>query len=127
MNEPDWVDPLVVEIVHTDLIREFGGNHGVRDKGLLESALHKPLNVFQYNPDATIFELAASYAYGIAKNHPFVDGNKRSAFVTATIFLEINGQIFCATEIEATRIFLALAEGKLSEDELRQRFEKNCT
>lgn len=126
MTEPTWVDARVVETVHTQLIREFGGNPGIRDKGLLDSALHKPLNVFQYNAEAKIFELAASYAYGIAKNHPFIDGNKRSAFLTATIFLEINGQTFCATEIEATKTFLAVAAGNVSESELARWFELHC-
>ena len=119
MNEPRWLSVQVVVAIHSDQIREHGGSLGVRDKGLLESALDRPRNRFSYESDADLTALAAAYGFGIAKNHPFVDGNKRVAFQAMYVFLGINGVGITSDEEEVVRLVLALASGELSESELR--------
>ena len=94
----------------------FGGARGLRDAGLLESALARPVNQHLYKPDGDIAELAAAYAFGLAKNHPFVDGNKRSAFLALGIFLAANGWRLETTQIDAIETMLSLARGTLDED-----------
>lgn len=118
MSEPRWLSINVVVAIHSDQIREHGGSLGVRDKGLLESALDRPRNRFYYESDSDLMALAAAYGFGIAKNHPFVDGNKRVAFQAMYVFLGINGVTIMADEEEVVRLVLALASGKLSEGEL---------
>ena len=114
MTEPVWVSQAVVLALHERLIAEFGGEYGVRDVGLLESALARPMHRRAFtNP--TLAELAASYAYGLVMNHPFVDGDKRIGFTTAVLFLEINGCAFTAGQVDAVIQTLALAAGALSE------------
>jgi death-on-curing protein len=120
MTEPRWVLDDVVVSVHRMLIAEHGGSPGVREKGLLESALARPKQLYFYKDDATIFELAASYGYGLAKNHPFIDGNKRIVLAIMGIFLEINNHSLAAPEPEAVIIIEQLAAGNLSESELTQ-------
>lgn len=114
MKEPEWLLREVVLAVHERLLAEFGGSAGVRDLGLLESALARPGNLLVYK-SATVCELAASYAFGIVKNHPFVDGNKRTGFATAVMFIELNGRRLHATEADAIVRTLALAAGELDE------------
>jgi death-on-curing protein len=104
--------------IHKMQIAEHGGDDGVRDLGLLDSALARPLNIEAYEPDADIARLAASYGYRIAKNHPFVDGNKRTALVATRTFLALNGFTLNATQQEKYSTFLALADGTLTEDAL---------
>jgi len=120
MTEPKWVLDEIVISVHQVLIAEHGGSPGVRDMGLLESALAKPRQIFSYQAKATIFDLAAGYGFGLAKNHPFIDGNKRAALATAAIFLEINGYTLDAPEAEAIVVFEKLAAGDLSATELAE-------
>ena len=109
----------VVLAIHRRQLAEHGGSDGVRDSGLLSSALARPRNLFAYGePAPDTAALAASYAYGIAKNHPFVDGNKRTAFVVARTFLLRNGFNVDASQEEKYRTFLNLAEGSLSEEGL---------
>lgn len=101
---------------HAEQLAEHGGGEGVRDAGLLESAMARPQNLAAYGePDAA--ELAAAYAYGVARNHPFVDGNKRTAAVVSETFLVLNGYMLTATDAELVVAFLALAAGSLSEEE----------
>ena len=114
MKRPVWVLPETVVALHEQLLSTFGGASGVRDAGLLASALARPENLFAYGKPTT-FELAASYAFGLVKNHPFVDGNKRSGFAVAVLFLELNGYRFDATEADATVQTLALAASELKE------------
>lgn len=114
MNEPFWVDRGECLAMHEKLIERFGGLQGIRDESLLDSALNKPLHLFSYGRP-TVFDLAASYATGIVKNHPFLDGNKRTGFVVAALFIESNGYSFQATEEEAVLETLALAAGQSSE------------
>ncbi len=113
MKEPLWLSKAFLLAVHDRLLADHGGDGGIRDEGLLESALAKPRNLFAYaKPD--LFELAASYAFGIVRNHPFLDGNKRTGFVAAAAFLDTNGFELTASEVDATLKTLALAAGDLS-------------
>lgn len=114
MKQPDWVLRSVVLALQDLLIVEFGGVAGIRDGGVFDSALARPENLFACgNP--SLCELAAAYAFGLVKNHPFTDGNKRIGFAVATIFLEINGRKFSASEAEAVVQTLALAAGGIEE------------
>jgi death-on-curing protein len=116
VKPPLWVRRDAVVAVQEQLLAVFGGASGVRDTGLFESALARPENRFAYGRTAvTIFDLAAAYAFGLAKNRPFVDGNKRIAFATAIMFLELNGYRFDADEADAVVRTLALAAGELKE------------
>jgi len=112
-----WVDAHALLMLHEESLAEHGGGRGVRDMGLLESAMMRPQNLAGYNLDADIAALAASYAYGLAKNHPFVDGNKRAAFLSVGLCLGINGYGLTASPVDAIQAVLALAGGDMSEDE----------
>lgn len=124
MKEPIWILPAVVISVHQMLLAEHGGALGIRDEALLESALNRPRQRFEYADNPSIFDLAASYCYGLANNHPFIDGNKRIALTIAAIFLEINGYSFNASEPEAVVIIEDLAAGNLTEESLSDWFSK---
>jgi len=114
MKEPTWVLREVVLLLHEQSLAQFGGSTGVRDEGLMDSALGKPQNLYAYGKPS-LFELAASYAFGLVKNHPFIDGNKRAGFVVAVLFIELNGYRFQATEVDAALRTLALAAGEMTE------------
>ena len=119
MEEPRWLLDSVVPAVHRRQLAEHGGLDGIRDAGLLSSALARPKHLFTYSaPKADIAALAASYAFGIARNHPFVDGNKRTAFVVCRTFLRLNRQDIDATDSEKYLEFIGLADGSISEEEL---------
>ena len=118
MDERIWVNKPEVLVAHSRQLAEHGGPDGVRDEALLDSALGKPRNVFAYDPEADLFRLAASYAFGIARNHPFVDGNKRTALVVAEGFLRLNGFRVVAPPEEKYLQYLRLAEGSIDEQEL---------
>ena len=124
MSEPVWVDREDCLAMHEKLLERFGGLKGIRDEGLLESALNKPRHLFSYGKP-TVFEMAASYAVGIVKNHPFLDGNKRTGFVAAALFVEANGFSFQATEEEAVLETLALAAGESTEADYAAWLAKN--
>ncbi len=109
-----WVDKQVLLLLHDESLAEHGGLPGVRDEGLLESALARPQNLAAYGyPD--LADLAAAYGAGLAQNHPFVDGNKRAAFLSVGLFLAMNGHRLVASQLDATQIMLALAAGDLAE------------
>jgi death-on-curing protein len=114
-TEPKWISKRALLLLHEESLAEFGGARGLRDEGLLESALARPRNVQAYNPSSTIAELAAAYAFGIAKNHAFVDGNKRVAFLSIGLFLSINGYRLVAGQAEAIRMILGIASGDENE------------
>jgi death-on-curing protein len=114
MKKPVWLDRSDCLAIHEMMLAQHGGLAGVRDEGLLESALAKPQNLFAYG-SPTLAELAASYAAGIVHNHPFLDGNKRTGFMLAATFLELNGLVFTATEESVVEQTLALAAGELKE------------
>jgi death-on-curing protein len=119
MNEPRWIQEKVVGAIHGRQLAEHGGLDGVRDPGMLSSALARPLNLFAYsNSKPDLPALAAAYAFGIIKNHPFVDGNKRTAYVICRTFLKLNGRDIEATDAEKYQAFIAAAEGTLSEEQL---------
>jgi death-on-curing protein len=119
VKELIWISDGVVLAIHRRQLAEHGGLEGIRDEGLLQSALYRAQNLLAYAespPDMA--SLAAAYAYGIVKNHPFVDGNKRTAYVVMRTFLKLNGYDIQASSEEKYHIWIALAAGKLSEEEL---------
>lgn len=118
-QEPRWIDARLVEGVHRRQLAEHGGSTGVRDRGALESALARPRQLFAYGgEDVDMPALAAAYAFGIARNHPFVDGNKRTAYVLCRTFLVINGWDLVGPLADRYPVFLGLAAGELGEEEL---------
>lgn len=119
-----WIGEPLARALHGEQLASHGGGSGVRDAGLLDSALQRPRNLAGYGePDAAA--LAASLAYGIARNHPFVDGNKRTAFVCGAVFMELNGFRMSATEADVVLTFLALAAGDITEPALADWFRAN--
>jgi death-on-curing protein len=124
MTEPEWLDVDIILDVHAEQLALFGGAAGVRDQGLLESALARPINKFGYGDD-DLASLAAAYAFGIAKNHPFVDGNKRAAFASIIVFLGLNGIEFAVPPENATAMILTLAAGEVSEQSLARWVRDN--
>ena len=114
-----WIDRMLALALHERQLSEHGGGEGVRDESLLESALARPQQSFAYgNPPPDLAALAASLAYGLARNHPFVDGNKRTAAVACELFLALNGATLQADNVELYPVYLSLAEGSLAENEL---------
>jgi death-on-curing protein len=117
-EEPRWVSRTIVLAIHADQIRQHGGARGLRDEGLLESALERPRNREHYEPGADVHRIAAAYGYGLARNHAFVDGNKRVAFQVMYVFLGLNGYRVAATEADVVSLILRVAEGSLEEEPL---------
>jgi death-on-curing protein len=115
---PVWIDARAIYFLHDESLAMFGGARGLRDAGLLQSALARPVNQHLYKPGCDVAELAAAYAFGLAKNHPFVDGNKRTAFLALGLFLALNGWRLETTQIEAIDAMLSLATGSLEENAL---------
>ena len=126
MKEPYWLGREECLALHEMMVAQYGGTTGLRDEGLLESALGKPQNLFAYG-DPTMADLAASYASGIVKNHPFLDGNKRTGFMMGAGFLERNGYEFFADEADAAIRTLALAAGEMTEKAYAAWLETNST
>jgi death-on-curing protein len=124
MNEPNWITKDILLAVHAELLNRFGGLSGIRDEGLLDSALNRPKHLLSYG-GPTLFQMAASYSHGIVKNHPFLDGNKRTGFMSAYIFLGVNGWSLEAPEEEAVLETLALAAGETSEEAYATWLERN--
>jgi death-on-curing protein len=123
-KEIEWLSLPIVLAIHDEQLVEHGGAGGVRDIALLESALHRPVNKSNYE-SAELPELAASYAYGIARNHPFVDGNKRTALLTMYTFLGVNGVDLVVAEADAAAMILSLAAGEVSEESLARWIRDN--
>lgn len=119
MADPIWVALDVILAIHDEQLAEHGGQPGVRDQGLLESALSRPRHQLEYG-EPSIPRLAASYAFGISRNHPFLDGNKRTSLVVAELFLELNGYALTASDSQCVTTFLQLAAGDLSEEQLAE-------
>lgn len=116
MKSPIWLDPEVIVAIHEAQLREHGGMAGTRDAGLLTSALARPANLMAYGtPDACA--LAAAYGYGLSRNHPFLDGNKRTGFVATELFLRLNGYDLIATDADCVLTMLAVAAGDITEDD----------
>lgn len=126
MSDWIWVDLAAALAAHREQLQEHGGGDGIRDSGLFESAMARPQNIVAYGePDAAA--LAAAYAFGIARNHPFVDGNKRTAAVVSESFLNLNGFSLGASDAEIVVVFLGLAAGELSEAELADWFRERIS
>ena len=124
MSEPRWLTLAEVRAVHEKQLKRFGGPPGVRDEGALESALSRPVNRFHYG-ETELAALAAAYAFGLARNHAFVDGNKRIAFLAMMMFLRLNGVRFAPDQANATAIILSLAAGDTSEEALTRWIRDN--
>jgi death-on-curing protein len=125
MSEPVWVRRDVLELLHSQTVAEHGGADGLRDEGLFESALARPQNLYHYENISDVARLAASYGYGLSKNHAFIDGNKRIAFIAAGVFLRLNGYRLAADQAQATLVMLSVAAGSFSEDALADWLRKN--
>lgn len=124
MSEPRWLTTDQVKRMHAEQLAIFGGPPGIRDEGMLESALDRPRNKWTYG-EQDLAKLAAAYAFGISRNHPFVDGNKRAAFMCLMVFLRKNGIEFSPPEAEATEAMIALAAGEVDEDGLSRWIRDN--
>ena len=124
MNEPIWLDVEIVIDLHAEQLALFGGPDGIRDQGMLESALGRPINKFSYG-EIDLAALAAAYAFGIARNHPFVDGNKRAAFGALIVFLGLNDIDFLVPPESATAMILSLAAGEVNEEGLTRWIRDN--
>ena len=124
MKEPIWLDRVDCLAIHETMMAQYGGLTGVRDENMLESAIARPHHLFAYG-EPGLADLAAAYATGIIRNHPFLDGNKRTGFMTAMAFLELNGREFIASEVDAVVQTLALAAGALDEAGYAAWLKKN--
>jgi len=125
MTEPQWVPLAVVMAIHEAQLAEHGGRMGVREQGLLESALARPRQIYAYANEPDLFQLAGAYAFGIAKNHAFVDGNKRTGWVVCALFLELNGRSVVATQADVVTTMLRVAAGEMSEREFADWLRSN--
>ena len=123
-TEPAWITYDQAVAIHSRQLRRFGGAPGLRDEGMLQSALARPVDKWRYE-QAGLTELAAAYAFGLAKNHAFIDGNKRIAFMSMMVFLRKNGIRFAPDQAQATKIILALAAGEVSEQSLARWIADN--
>jgi death-on-curing protein len=117
MNEPVWLDRQSVILLQVESLAQHGGSSGIRDAGLLDSALTRPINKWNYNSEADLAALAAAYGFGLARNHPFVDGNKRIAFIATVLFLRLNGYRLSSDPLDEIQTMLSLAAGELSEED----------
>ena len=125
MTEPVWLDIRAILALHDEQLLQHGGGRGLRDAGLLESALARPRNAFAYG-EGDLFVLGAAISVGIVKNYPFVDGNKRTGFIAGVLFLELNGERFDASEADVVEMVLALAAGELTEAAYRDWLSASC-
>jgi death-on-curing protein len=123
--EPRWIGRRALLLLHEESLAQFGGARGLGDEGLLDSALARARNTWAYRPGATTAELAAAYGYGIARNHAFVDGNKRAAFLSIGLFLVLNGRRLKAGKADAANTMLAVAAGTLDERGLATWIQAN--
>ena len=128
MPRPIWISRELAIALHQRQLAEHGGLDGIRDSGMLDSALARPRNLFAYSDsEPDLAQLAAAYAFGIARNHPFIDGNKRTAYVVARSFLIRNGKDLSVEHVEQYRMFLALAEGSVTEEALAEWMRRQLT
>jgi death-on-curing protein len=125
-RKPGWISRKALLLLHQESLAEFGGAPGLRDEGLLDSALFRPRNVYAYRPKSSVAKLAAASAFGLARNHAFVDGNKRIAFLSIGLFLAINGYELVADQIDAIHTMMAMAGGSMDEASLANWIKSNC-
>lgn len=126
-NEPIWLTSLQVMLLHSESIRLFGGRPGLRESNLLESAIARPRDLFSYGAEPDIFALAAEYGFGLARNHPFIDGNKRVALLAVRAFLHLNGFRFDPDQVETVTTFEQLAAGAVDQERLAGWIRPNST
>jgi death on curing protein len=126
VKRPTWLATSVVTAIHDEAIYEFGGLAGIRDPGLLESAVDRPRNRLAYESKSSLFELAATLCVGLAKNHPFIDGNKRTALLATCAFLALNGCALEPTEEDEVLTMVAVADSSLGEPQLADWLRRNC-
>ena len=125
MKQPRWINASLAIAIHDEAVYEFGGLAGVRDLALLESALDRPRNLLAHEPRSSIFEMAAALSVGVARNHPFNDGNKRTALLTARAFLYLNGQELEPSQEDEVATLVAVADGSLGEPEVAEWLRRN--
>ena len=125
MSRFRFLERELILAIHEVQLAEHGGRIGIRDEGLLDSALGRPENLAHYQPEADLAALAAAYAFGLAKNHPFIDGNKRTAFVAMELFIADNGGVLIANDASALMAMLGLAAGEISEAEFADWIRRN--
>ena len=123
--QPKWLTVQMVKAMHAQAISAFGGTDGIRDEGVLESALGRPQNLYAYGDTPSLFALAAAYTAGIIQNHSFLDGNKRAGLLAGNSFLSLNGYDFRPDEVEMVNVILALAAGETDEEKVAIWFEDN--
>lgn len=126
MTEPRWLTRAVVLAIHADQISSHGGSAGLRDPGLLDSALNRPRHRLHYEPESDLFDLAAAYGFGLATNHPFIDGSKRIAFQAMYVFLGLNESTIDASEEAAVGIMMGVAGGHTDEPQLASWLRDHC-
>jgi death-on-curing protein len=124
MNEPLWISDKIVRVIHDCQIQQHGGSLGIRDENLLSASLARPRHLFAYT-QPSLFELAAAYGYGLAKNHPFIDGNKRTAFMVMYVFLGLNRYLLEVPDREVVQMMERLATDEETQEDLAQWLEKN--
>lgn len=127
IDTPTWLTEQLVLVLHAESLNRFGGTSGIRDQGLLESALHRPRHRHAYEKSVSLAELAAAYCFGLVKNHPFVDGNKRAGLLAARAFLFQNGYRFEPDEAQTVQMIEGLAAGEVSEKDLTTWIEEYTT
>ena len=127
MRQPKWITAAIATAIHEEAIYEFGGLPGIRDQGLLESALDRPRNLLPYDEDSSLFRLATVLCIGIANNHPFNDGNKRTALLATRAFLFLNGYALEPRQDDEVATLIAVADGSLGEDALESWLTTNST
>lgn len=125
-REPKWLSIIQIRMLHSESIQLFGGSPGIRDVALLESALDRAKNKWHYDDTVSLFELAAAYGFGIAKNHAFIDGNKRTSLLSIRSFLFVNGYHFRPEEVETVTVIEGMAAGRVDEKQLAEWIEANC-
>ena len=125
MKQPHWLDSRIIFLLHGETLAEHGGSAGIRDKSLLESALARPLNKWNYDSSVDLAELAAAYGFGLARNHPFVDGNKRIAFIAAATFLQLNGYSLISSRVDEINTMLGVAAGEITEGKFAEWIRVN--
>lgn len=124
MNEPLWISENIAKVIHADQIAQHGGSSGIRDENLLSASLARPRHLFAYG-EPTLFDLAAAYGYALAKNHPFIDGNKRVAFMVMYTFLGLNGYFLDVPEMDVVAVMERLATDRENQDSLAKWLEEN--
>ena len=119
MKRPKWIDKRALVLLHAESLAEHGGLPGLRDENALDAALARPQHVYAYEPDVDLARLAAAYGFGLVRDHPFNDGNKRAGFLAIGLFLSLNGRMLVTDQVDAVNVIIRIASGKCSEKDLK--------